>query len=649
MRLVAIDTETHLISYPNQVNPDMVVLSYAYEDCDGLIDSGLAKNKDAEDKLTHWFTEASKGRLLIIGANIAFDLCVILKKFPELEFLIWESLKKGSISDIQLRERLYLISTIGRHNAKRTDLGSLVDRYLNIEMSGKSGDVWRFKYGELENVPLEKWPKEAVDYAIMDAIYTLKVWKKQKDIQSLRGYGSMNSENIQVASAFALRILNIEGILINQDKVKDLKKTVEAKYNHAVEQLKTEGIINEEGKRNQAKVRELAKKVGVTAKTDKGNIKTDKKTLQKHQGKSEILDSYLEYSDTLKAVTTFIPQMGFNRIHPSFNPLVSTLRTSCYSSNYYKYQGKEYGKRVIKRGDPVPSINLQQIPRDARFRAPFIPEKNHVFIDSDYTSLELACFAQTCYNLFGYSEMRDALNSGQNLHDTTGAAIYSASYGGNLDAVSFHKLISNGDPKAKESRQIAKIINLGIPGGQGKLTIMKTARMFGLNPDSHTVDEWIQIAKTRFKEFNDYFRWLRKQEYVPGFFAVDVEGVWLSRRRYTEAANCKSMQTLGALGAKVALVKLVRACRDKSKGSTLYGSSCKAVIHDEFLISTPDYDIINKCREKAEIMLEGLSYVIPDVRLSCTVDVQDYWAKEATPGREALEYTYFNGELKKVD
>ena len=65
--------------------------------------------------------------------------------------------------------------------------------------------------------------------------------------------------------------------------------------------------------------------------------------------------------------------------------------------------------------------NMQQIPRDARFRALFIPAQGHVLIVADYASMELRAAAFVS----GDPVMTRAFEEGQDLHNITAARMLS--------------------------------------------------------------------------------------------------------------------------------------------------------------------------------------------------------------------------------
>ena len=67
---------------------------------------------------------------------------------------------------------------------------------------------------------------------------------------------------------------------------------------------------------------------------------------------------------------------------------------------------------------------------------------------TDYSAIELATLAQVCYSTFGYSEMRNRINAGEDLHR------YYASIMNNCAI----------EDVTKQQRQEAKAANFGFPG-----------------------------------------------------------------------------------------------------------------------------------------------------------------------------------------
>lgn len=686
---VAIDTETRLISYPDEVNPAGICLA-SHDDKGGHRLWHMRLDAEALENELHYLFSDPDCR--IVGHNVAFDLHVILKALPGLWSVVWEALAAGRVHDTMLRERLLNLSTMGDVNAKPCSLAALTKRYLNMDISAdKAEDAWRYRYQELEETPLEEWPAEAVRYAEDDARLTLEVFQAQEARRVERGPGSINQEHVQVGAAFALKGMTIQGMRIDPEAVQDLKASMEKRYALALTELKKYGIIRENGTRDQKSLEVLCKDLGVTATTASGRIATDRKTLNQIVSDDPRLAAYREYSDTIKAVTTFVPQLSVRRVHPDFNPIVNTLRTSCRASDYYKrFDIEQEIQRVIaaevatkdekelkKLGrkyeslqkkyactSTVPSINLQQIPRSDAFRQCFIPEKGNVLICADYGNLELVCAAQTYYRLFGSSDLREVLNSGTNLHDKTGTIIYNDYCGQNIDVARFRELIKEGCKDAKFCRQSAKFVNLGCPGGQSASTICKLANGLGIPITDEQAVKWREAARGRFKEFVKFFGSGQGDGYLETLkrghmyiqvdgkakktqrYDIEVAGVYRAKCTYTAAANGISMQMPAALGKKIAMIKIYRMCTDpRYSKSALNKCTMHLDMHDELILSAPK-DIAEQAQyELCQHMIIGMAKICPDMQISVESGIMDRWYKD---GQEGVGFVEFRGNKNGI-
>ena len=117
--------------------------------------------------------------------------------------------------------------------------------------------------------------------------------------------------------------------------------------------------------------------------------------------------------------------------------------------------------------------NLQQVPRDPRFRALFVPEPGHVFIVADYSSMELRAAAHISRD----RAMTEAFEQGLDLHKITAARM------------------SGKDPAAvtDEERRGAKTVNFGAVYGQGAAGLVQSAwTQWGLVLDQAEAEAWLR-------------------------------------------------------------------------------------------------------------------------------------------------------------
>lgn len=239
-------------------------------------------------------------------------------------------------------------------------------------------------------------------------------------------------------------------------------------------------------------------------------------------------------------------------------------------------------------------------------------------------------------------------------------------------------------------RKFAKPIGLGFPGGLGPYKMIGLAKKtYGVDivgeavkrfqehpeefdPTDKTVLYWakklygmaedefewrdtlkgIALAKSlrtiwldTYPEMRDYFAMLndqrpRKKEadneskFEEGEYSyVTPFGMFRNHCSYTAAANGQAMQSPAAEGFKCAVFNLVRATRDWTQGSILYGRA-KVVneIHDETITHIFDESKAHDCAMAIkEIMEESMRLVIRDVKVKAEPALMRRWDKKAEP------------------
>lgn len=143
------------------------------------------------------------------------------------------------------------------------------------------------------------------------------------------------------------------------------------------------------------------KPVTMLDKTKGGKLKLAKTDMWKLSDlgiDDELLKAYTTYKHAEKMISTYLkPEYiaSDGRMHPHFNSIVRTGRTSCSSPN------------------------LQNIPaRDARYplRNMFKAPDGMYIVSTDFNFIELVSFAQSCISRFGFSVMGDIINADVDPH-----------------------------------------------------------------------------------------------------------------------------------------------------------------------------------------------------------------------------------------
>lgn len=420
MKLIALDTETHLIQ-PGVPTPKLVCLSYSTSESSGLL---------GRDKGIEQFKKWAEEGYTFIFHNGVFDLSVLTNEDKSLLPVIFQLVEDFRVRDTLHREMLFHIrrGTYSEYRGKLS-LAHLSRKYLGEELV-KGEDSWRYRYAELDGVPIKKWPKEAVDYPVKDAEATWDIYHSQEDSPD---------EWLQIRADWALRLISVHGIITDPVAVDKLEKELVEAISNMKDELVASGVVRVDKKGKLVKdtklIRETverylgdkAERTNPSKKFPIGQVKIDSKALSK-TGDSSLMN-LVEYSETEKLLTTYVPLLKGGTtvpINAKFNVLVETGRTSCSNPN------------------------LQNQPRKPGVRECYVPREGHAFIACDYDTLELRAVAQICYEEFGHSDMRDALIEGKDLHLDLAASILHISY------EEAKKLKDEGDKRIKDARQFAK-------------------------------------------------------------------------------------------------------------------------------------------------------------------------------------------------
>lgn len=640
---IAIDFETYLIA-DGSIFPAPVCLS-TY---DGTNTQLLDKQQARE-----WLAEHIKVDTLI-AHNAVFECGVIIVHYPELAQLVFDALDDGRIYCTKINESLW---NIQREKALfGLTLAGLVQHYFNTDISaGKGEDAWRMRYSELDGIPISEWPKEAVDYAIDDSIWAFRVYQRQVGI----------NQSLALKSAVYLNLMGAEGFLINQERVELLEKEIweflTPRYDFLVAEGFCDYIPRQKQPRKQVKkLKEYVESLDVAFMyTNKGQIATSGEALASYQTQvdSPILKAFSELSRYEKILTSYIKNLkcANPKIYSQYSTTLNTGRTSSSGSKLFS------------------SLNIQQIPRAVEgvsydVRNCFIPRDGFKICSIDYSGLELCSAAHQLYKTLGYSYMREALNEGDkptDMHSKLASKIKKVPY----EEFIAHKK----EAEYKDARQKAKPINLGFPGGIGYDTmrhlmwkdgiktnfqILETAkrkndlywyltnlaapdiRIKRMNKNEYALvqDELVLLKKYMFDLYpcleqflkethnkfltgktkfmkNDFDEWEEEPMY-----AYETHGFRRDFCTYTALCNGLLMQTPSAVGAQMAMNKLIRTFYHNPD---LY---MQAFIHDEGIKEVREgrYDLVDQA---AEIMIDEMHIALPSVRITVEASLSDYWQK----------------------
>lgn len=729
------DTETHLIS-ENQIIPPIVCGTFDCAEHTQLDSQWRGIEVTAEgNSLTKrhldMFQASYNQEARIIIHNASFDLTVIMRycmdvlegsksgdrsSINDLYFLIWEVLDKSLdnewencqnindfkwvekpilISDTLIREKLMRLSSRGHVDGTSYALSSLVYRYLGIDISdkkvslgeggkildadgvditgtSKAASIWRLRYKELDRVPLNQWPQDAIEYAISDATYARQVWVRQEEKRARKGYFSMNSESLQVYADTALRISTANGFNVDQAQVAKVQGQIGERLSKIEPILVENGIIKSNGSVNTRVVKGIVSEVWEgwldrsPLLTNKGDIATNKEVMEIISQFDHRLDLYAERQLLSKITNSFLPALKGPRVWTNFDILKETGRTSSTGSSVRKGRAPAYV-----------AVNSQQIPRRPGIRESFLPPHpnkeapdGYVIASVDYGALELCGVAQSTFNILGWSVHRDRINDGYDLHSFLGSRLamlyepqivnhqtdHTAAYQYMIerlaDQIPDNDQSSEAEDRryirkrAKHFRNLAKPVGLGYPGGLGEKTMCVFARTvykvdISLDESAAFKRIWFEL----YPEMVEYFKWVNQQidrrnkdEDGYNLYAYATPGFYRFRSgaTYCATANGASMQSLSADGAKRGVCWIQRACCGGLNASNPYRilDQCAHLtfIHDENLVAIPrDSMMTERAIAVKQLMIEAMGIHMPDVKISAEPALMGRWIKAAEP------------------
>lgn len=591
---IAIDTETHRFS-PGNMSPRVVCMSYMeFQPAHTLYNLVKDSTKKEMERIL-------KKNYHIIGHNIQYDMRCLIATFPELKQKIFEAYREGRVSCTQIRERLLDIAE-DKLTKRGYTLADLTKKYFG-EVIEKE-DTWRTRYEELEDVPLQDWPQDAIDYSLKDSELALKIWQEQEKRKHKLDY-SLPTESLDVYASFCLGLMHSWGVETDQEYAVKLWNEQVTKMTSLAKEIEPTGLMSVSNapldlfnnditkppitKKNLSKIRELILKTypGTPPKTPKGQIKYDAETLEECNHSD--LKKLTEFSKIEKGLSTFLSKVvGFPVVHANFHAVGGVSnRTSCSGPN------------------------LQQVPRGGGFRECFVPRKDHVFLASDFDSQEMRTLGQAALDLVGHSKLARMYQKDRKFDPHT----------------DFAKLVFNTDNPSKEQRQQTKVANFGFPGGLKAKNFVKYAKGWGVIITQKEGQKLLDVWFEQWPEMGPYFDIVQNivggADY--GTQVIPQSGFRRAGVGYNDCAN-GFFSTLAAHASKEALCEITYRCFCV-RTSWLYNSRPVNFVHDEVMSETPKHKAKKAAKEKETIMIQAMEKWTPDVPAASSSKIMDRWVK----------------------
>ena len=315
--------------------------------------------------------------------------------------------------------------------SNKLEIDRLIDEYLEIDLHEYIKDNEQEQINLFDSIPEEKNPKEKERYALYSyAIYKLHeiTIKKLKEIGALDLFYNIDMPTVEVLSN-----MQWNGMYVDEKELNKFGEELTGKLEIITKEIYE--IAGEEFNINSTK--QLGEilfekmKLPVIKKTKSG-YSTDVDVLEKLKRESPIIDKILEYRQLMKLNSTYV-----EGLKPYINP--KTKRIHSFFHQTITATGR------ISSTEP----NLQNIPTrfelGKRVRKVFEPEEGKIYIDADYSQIELRVLA----HISNDEHMIQAFKEGQDIHKQAASKVFKTPI----------------DQVTKEQRSDAKAVNFGIVYG----------------------------------------------------------------------------------------------------------------------------------------------------------------------------------------
>ena len=332
----------------------------------------------------------------------------------------------------------------------------------------------------------------------------------------------------------------------------------------------------------------LFEKLGLKSgkKGKNGKYSTNAEVLEKLADENPVAGKVLKFRFFQKLLSTYIdglkPFIGKDDVvHTTYNQTITT--TGRLSST---------------------NPNLQNIPireeEGRELRKVFIPREGNVFIDADYSQIELRLLA----HFSGCKELVEAYNEGKDIHSITASQVF----GVPLDEVT---------PKM---RREAKAVNFGIIYGISEYGLSRN-----LGVSFSTAKEYIAKYFATYSAVKDYMNsnveFAREHGYVSTLtgrrrFIPEIKSSNTNLRQFGErAAMNMPLQGSSADIIKIAMINVHRRLKEEG-----YKTKLILQVHDELVLDAPE--------SEAEAAAQLLKYEMENaVKLTVPLTVEVHSGK----------------------
>lgn len=486
---------------------------------------------------------------------------------------IYILLKQVGINIEGMHYDIAIASYILNPTNNKLNIDNLIEQYLNIDINEytKSEDSGK-QINLFDNMEKEDINQEEKEKYMMYAYSIGKIKnitsEKLKEVNSLDLFYNIDMPTVEVLSD-----MQWNGMYVDKEELEQFGKELTSKLETITkiiyEMAGEEFNINSTKQLGEILFEKM--KLPVIKKTKSG-YSTDVDVLEKLKKEDPIIEQILEYRQLMKLNSTYVeglkPYINIktNRIHSFFHQTITaTGRISSTEPNLQNIPTRfELGKRV---------------------RKVFKPEKGKIYLDADYSQIELRVLA----SISGDEHMIEAFKEGKDIHKQAASKVFKTPI----------------EEVTKEQRSNAKAVNFGIVYGISDFGLGEQLGI-GRKKAKQYIEEYLEQYAGIKQFMENITEQAKEQGYVETLF---------HRRRYIPElkSNNYMVRQFGARAAmntpiqgtaadimKIAMIKVYNEIKSRKLKSKIV-----LQVHDEMMIETPIEEkeemikIMKKCMESA--------------------------------------------------
>ena len=454
---------------------------------------------------------------------------------------------------------------------------NLAEQYLEIDVNevlGKTSDQKQEQINLFDQLDNQKQEENKTNEK-KATFYSYLIYKLQeittKQLEEIDALGLFN--NIDMPTVEVLANMQWNGMYADEEELNkfgdNLKEQLEIKTKIIYEMAGEEFNINSTKQLGEILFEKM--KLPVIKKTKSG-YSTDVDVLEKLKSEDPIISEILDYRQLMKLNSTYVEGLKqyinpkTKRIHSFFHQTITaTGRISSTEPNLQNIPTRfELGKRV---------------------RKVFKPEKGKVYLDADYSQIELRVLA----SISGDEHMIEAFKEGKDIHKQAASKVFKTPI----------------EEVTKEQRSNAKAVNFGIVYGISDFGLGEQLGI-GRKKAKQYIEEYLEQYAGIKQFMENITEQAKEQGYVETLF---------HRRRYIPElkSNNYMVRQFGARAAmntpiqgtaadimKIAMIKVYNEIKSRKLKSKII-----LQVHDEMMVETPIEEkeeminIMKKCMESA--------------------------------------------------